>query len=111
MTDTTTNTDAPKHSPGPWKVRPGKKTPAHIEPANSTVSLATVFLSDPVTRKRTAECAANLSLILAAPDMLSALRFALDRLEVCADYTVDEQDRWAVETARAAIAKAEGRAP
>lgn len=59
---------------------------------------------------------ANLSLILAAPEMLDALKYALPYLEACvpnprnghnADGSIDVN---CVDRARAAIAKAEGRA-
>lgn len=90
----------PAHTPGPWI-------------ANSCGVVLTEARSPAGHRATIAECnspsaevdLANARLIAAAPDLLEALR----ALEILASRWLPYQDQDAINEARAAIAKAEGR--
>lgn len=93
-----------KHTPGPWTVAPGrdKTHPHNVEsrsPDCEGFDLARCVLID------------DARLIAAAPDLLAALQYALERFE-CIPKDRDEYGifKGAADMARAAIAKAEGQA-
>ena len=68
-----------KHTKGPWKITRDTGSPCSIEAEGSDgYALAKVYLTDPKTRKRTEEYAANAALIAAAPELLEALESVLD---------------------------------
>lgn len=94
---------SPKHSPGPWKMNVAR-SPASILDANSDC-IAKVFLTDAVTKRRDQTHVANANLIVAAPELLAALReIAKVGRE---DYGPAAASRMA-EIAGRAITKAEG---
>ena len=61
------------HTPGPWKLSDGSSPLRLMSPAVRGYDLAHIYVTDPITRKRTEEYAANARLIAAAPDLLAAL--------------------------------------
>ena len=69
------------HTPGPWGYRNSDRSPVALVPATDGPALAMVYLSDPGTRKRTPEYAANAALLAAAPDLLAAAKAALECIE------------------------------
>jgi hypothetical protein len=95
------------HSPGPWWSLAG----------NNYIMSAVAAGGRPVCRMDDLECSAgereaNRALVLAAPDLLAALRLAESFMsgfegDEAQDPPVDER----LEKMRAAIAKAEGRSP
>lgn len=98
-----------KHTPGPWLVEQGERTDADnidvISPDGRddpwTVAVA-------IGSCGPGGCTiANARLIAAAPDLLEALTSIADQLERVGD---SRKDAPFIEAARAAIAKAEGRA-
>ncbi len=97
------NEQATKHPPGPW-VWNGKDMPfADIEDARGNVIAGMVYNGGHPQVASRDEMLANARLIAAAPELLDALRLVLahDGALTGADWTA----------IRAAIAKAEGRAP
>ena len=95
-----------KHTPGPWKLNSldsGTNDDGTIIGPNNTVITADIF------GRNAEEAEANAHLIEAAPDMLNALKEAVELLEsylTDADREASPKGRWPV--IRAAIAKAEG---
>lgn len=90
-----------KHTPGPWvKDRHGQlRSPQGKQVGVWDAGIAWV--------QRDEESEANARLIAAAPDLLEALKQAVDREEYGKEEG-DEVPQWLLD-ARAAIAKAEGR--
>lgn len=69
-----------EHSPGPWKITRDKISPCAIESDKyPDTAIAKVYLTDPESRKRTAEFQANARLIARAPELLEALQKVVDR--------------------------------
>jgi hypothetical protein len=91
------------HSLGPW-VADDNRSPARViaagDPSNA---IALVYLTDPTTRRRSLEYATNLSTIVAAPDMLAALKGLREWAQMMGGW---DAPCWA--DADDAIAKAEG---
>ncbi len=95
---------SPKHSPAPWKMNVAR-SPASIFDANSDC-IAKVYLTDAVTKRRDQTHVANANLIVAAPELLAALReIAME--EHRHFFSTFAAERM-VEIAKRAIAKAEG---
>lgn len=91
-----------KHTPGPWAVN------------GWSVTIGNWSISTAMPRATIEESDANARLIAAAPELLEALNWALKNLEEIALPEFEKQGRVtsinnAIEKARAAIAKAEGR--
>ena len=84
-----------QHTPGPWHVDP--ENPTWVDDENECCMATTGYGDDEGDR-------ANARLIAAAPDMLAALRQVVD--ETAGGMVPPSTD--AIDTARAAIAKAEG---
>lgn len=119
---------SPKHTPGPWTFHCyGDPTPRAVVSndttfvtANYCIGSGDKLLADIRYQSNSAgyphvdslaEFKANADLIAAAPDLLEALRDITVQLAQCAcsrKLTADEEI--ALDAARAAIAKAEGRA-
>lgn len=103
-TDKTTTPQA--HTPGPWRWVPGKgHREGSIEPKICDFGDSTQYYSTAGMPPSEADAC----LIAAAPDMLEALKDAVDLFEganVYADFLTSIQ---VIMKARAAIAKAEGR--
>lgn len=92
-----------QHTPGPWTFDT-KRSPARLVAGNSA-ALAMVYLTDPETKKRSAEHLANARLIAAAPELLEAL----EALYVQEDWEGEDIDPASpIGKARAAIASARG---
>ena len=87
-----------QHTPGPWTVSRTHQSPCSIEAGSGEVALAKVYLTDPKTRKRSPEYAANAALIAAAPELLAALQ----------NLIMFPLGSFQVEAALKAIAKAKG---
>jgi hypothetical protein len=88
-----------KHTPGPWAIGLESDDDRFQVIASTGEHICYVEL-DPV--------GSNARLIAAAPDLLAALKWAVD----CSDMNLDDLDLdtcAALDAARAAIAKAEGR--
>jgi len=109
---------APKHTPAPWRyIRRSDEEFSHpsIEALDDTFSVVILgFRDDPnddggVRGRTLEEAEANAHLIASAPDLLEALKRSVVALEECAD-CLDSYRIGQLEAARAAIAKAEGRA-
>lgn len=97
-----------QHTPGPWRYNPligaiFAETETGPDAAKKTISIVRVPLNDH-------EMHANARLIAAAPDLLAALRDAIDHMAAYerAFPLVDVRE---LHKARAAIARAEGRTP
>ena len=86
-----------KHTPGPWIRSADRKV--LTDNGVSSVTLAQVVQREGVSWY---EAEANLRLIAAAPDLLTALQDAADAVHIHAP------DSWVLVQARAAIAKATG---
>lgn len=101
-----------KHSPGPWKLAYDKGSNRDIMTNNARVATAWLAYVTPE------EYHANAHLIAAAPDLLEALRELDAAIDDEALYEPDDDEHAkaldrlieAQKAARAAIAKAEGRA-
>ena len=101
--------DKTKHTPGPWEIKPEESNRNYIRIRGSLVGelykIANVPLPDYDCERDAKECRANTRLIAAAPDLLEALQNLVDQCE--------QEPGWhqapAIQSARAAIAKAEGR--
>lgn len=89
-----------QHTPGPWNrnIRAGGKYPTAFAGRNQHVAVAT-------QQKDPAETEANIDLIAAAPELLAALLNVVSAYEPNRHGVTPE---W-ITTARAAIAKAEGK--
>jgi len=95
------------HTPGPWEISRADKSPCSIQPKGyDFAALAKVYLTDPVSRKRTPEYIGNAHLIAAAPELLAALKMA-DAFMARVGCHDGHPERSQV---IATIAKAEGRA-
>lgn len=99
------------HTPGPWHYESG----AVWEHEGDGDAPGTVAIALRGTRRggseyrSPAECAANMRLIAAAPELLAALRQCASRLAEWVDSgSRDTRDLVAVRDAKKAIAKAEG---
>jgi hypothetical protein len=93
-----------KHTPGPWEAfGPVKFT---VYGGDPKVRIAVI---DYCTGAPTDEHDANGRLIAAAPDLLAALRLAQEAMRAPLDDWKGEIERKALDAARAAIAKAEGK--
>lgn len=101
-----------KHTPGPWCVWNFNDDPRHVAvghvavgPEAGGLAVADIVACNAhgcYTAATEAQGAANARLIASAPDLLAALKMALDASEHCIDDKSWEDD------ARAAIAKARG---
>ncbi len=97
-----------KHSPAPWRVarHESSKTGATLIDIADATSHSIASLGLATDRK-----AADAALLAAAPELLEALRIASFALETVAHLTGREAELLpTVELAKAAVAKAEGRA-
>lgn len=94
---------SPKHSPAPWKMNV-TRSPASILDANSDC-IAKVYLTDYKTKQRDQTHVANANLIVAAPELLSALRDLIGQKDFNPARLLSALHLW--DAARAAIAKAE----
>jgi hypothetical protein len=97
------------HTPGPWAIEKDSKDIVKVRAYATVATCTTAGLWD---SKRTQvispeECMANARLIAAAPELLEALEFALAALEDV--FGKNKVDVGAINTARAAIAKARGK--
>lgn len=97
-----------QHTPGPWhrNIKPATHYNTIFSGRNTHVTRLAV------EGKSEEEVEANCALIVAAPDMLAALREAVRVLEYAADVLeapAASHFRETISDARAAIAKAEGR--
>jgi hypothetical protein len=96
------------YTPGPWAIEKDSKDIVKVRAYATVATCTTAGLWD---SKRTQvispeECMANARLIAAAPELLEALEFALAALEDV--FGKNKVDVGAINTARAAIAKARG---
>lgn len=90
------------HTPGPWLFSPVNDCAvAIVEDDGTSIFDVTVNLH---TTGHSA-LAANAALVAAAPDLLAALQWALSQIED----SLDPDHQAALESARAAIARATGR--
>ena len=89
-----TNNEAVKHTPGPWKAGTGWV---------GTNDNAMICGDFPGIYRDNGQAEANLRLIAAAPDLLAAL------IQMLHEYAPLMGSTQAVDVARAAIAKAEGK--
>ena len=100
------------HTPGPWTCL-DVGSPASVFGSKPTYDcIAKVYLTEPTSRRRDDEHAANLALICAAPDLFEAAKHAAQ--ELIANLYPEEREELhglsvALERLNAAIAKAEGR--
>ena len=99
-----------KHTPGPWVVDSGNGTACYIRPADHEPGVMAVAQ---VCKRGWSEKQANARLIAAAPEMLAALKDALDALIQSATEARHIEPtkvviRAAVDKADAAIQKATG---
>lgn len=90
------------HTPGPWLVTGGNATPCVNDLTGRDVAWP--------SRGRGYPAMANARLIAAAPELLDALRDVVSYYVVRIGGKVDTRRAAALDRARAAIAKAEGRA-
>lgn len=105
-----------KHTPGPWEARCIESQEWAIDAPNgdptigysSWTALASVYGSNDFRREGEAVAEANARLIAAAPELLAACAGLLDALRTSG--VSNGAIRFAEDQARAAIAKAEGRA-
>jgi hypothetical protein len=95
---------AAKHSPAPWVTRASRDGSGDVAIMSGTLIVAEVCADLRFSGERPAEAQANAALIAAAPELLEALRFIVTHK---ASVQLDPQ--WAVNVARLAIDKAEGR--
>lgn len=95
----------PKFAPGPWVV----DWDDFVVRAKSPIDGRMVPVARPygVTENGT-DVPGNARLIAAAPDMYEALKSIVEDHDFCGDDWGDRRDAW-IETARAALAKAEGK--
>lgn len=94
-----------KHTEGPWSLN---KQYADIEvrgPADSGVLIA-VMSPWGIAADTPSPQEANARLIAAAPELLEALQLVVDKLG--SDFELYREQQFAIDTARAAIAKATG---
>jgi hypothetical protein len=102
-----------RHTPGPWK-RTGSciRSDYHLDGPSALLLTAGPMFNNYVVD--TGEQTANLTLAAAAPELLAALKAAIDDLEVAYDDEDAAADVYGVtatlKAARAAIVKAEGSA-
>lgn len=99
-----------KHTPGPWRVgRPGPNGCQTIGTHGGLmVAMVAHSLNDPPPHRE--QAIGNASLLAAAPDLLEALRGLVNALEMePGPRGVMDLVPGAIEKARAAIARAEGR--
>ena len=90
------------HTPGPWTVDP--RTLAVYAPDRHGHAAAVRVAECGRTLLPAAEIHANAALVAAAPDLLAALQWALSQIED----SLDPDHETALESARAAIARATG---
>lgn len=95
--------DAPKHTAGPWE----RDRYGSLRGATGREVIAHGIGIGISLGGSGAEALANGQLIVAAPDLLKALRFAEEY--IASDQETDPNERPLLATIRAAIAKAEGR--
>lgn len=84
-----------KHTPGPWTAQP-----------NGAIWVGDTLIS--VCAIAPEEATANANLIAAAPDLLEALQLVVDKIGT--DFELYSEQQFAIDNARAAIAKATGAA-
>jgi len=104
-----------KHTPGPWALEPASMGFGGVYGPDGEIVFALAY-ARPDERPE-AECEANAHLIAAAPEMLEALREALEYFDGKADAEylpgraapVGNREMQLCGEIRAAIAKAEGR--
>lgn len=96
---------AAKHTPGPW-VLDWNVSRIDVFSSDSAVMVASVRRSA-MSEGIDSQARANARLIAAAPDLLAALVEVTDRLDAFS-VSANLNTRLALETARAAIAKATG---
>lgn len=106
-------TPAPAHTPGPWKVAgfagehdEGGARIASVKDGQSVCYTALAI------RGMWGQYIADANLIAAAPDLLAALKAVTYHFETTRDFALGNEDAesyTAVDAARAAIAKAEGK--
>ena len=96
-----------KHTPGPWQTDQAEHDAPYqdIRIHAGKGSICSVWIDDAPLHDYNAEQRANARLIAAAPELLEALRTAVDHLEGMPD---QEDVAACVVKARAAIAKATG---
>ena len=112
MSDTATATTqaAARHTPGPWRVVPGKEFQVERATAAYDRQIAHVYGPDADSVEQGIKAAAaNAYLIAAAPDMLAALRQAGVALAAIRGEQFRAPQMSALDAVRAAIAKAEAR--
>lgn len=97
-----------QHTPGPWSIRPGPFGSLWVGPLQApAIPRDAIYREDDIARRD-----ADARLGGAAPDMLAALRFTERALSASAwlgDPDTGPDAARALDMARAAIAKAEGR--
>lgn len=97
-----------KHVAGPWTLVPGKFGYMDVDAKAHRALAQVVWRME--GDDRTAECEANAHLIAAAPDLLNALKKAVDALNTARKFRVNETDSYAIAAlCDAVIAKAEGK--
>lgn len=98
----------PKHTPGPWIVRESSQGYIDIVAKRNHIGLANVAR---VLLPREPQDAANAHLIAAAPEMLAALKLALEQIEPTPKPKLIHTPGFALRMIREAVAKAEGNNP
>ena len=107
------STETAKHTPGPWRVEDWQYPQTgreHVSVIQNDKDAVAEVLDLWSMDFRAEEKAANARLIAAAPELLESLRLMVDMFERHIDGRPGPDDaatRW--DSARAAIAKAEGR--
>jgi hypothetical protein len=95
-----------KHTPGPWQVN--HNNPLQVCDADGEVrGCAPIATAWTPTQQITREAVANARLIAAAPELLEALKGAVDVLRSQLGFLQHADDIEKIDAARAAIAKVE----
>ena len=104
-----TSAEAPKHTPGPWRVLDGAILSRKLNDYGN-------YLVASLDREETAQDKANLALIAAAPELMAALKKYANFVQESGRAEKFDREAFvnnmlhATDLARAAIAKAEGHA-
>lgn len=99
-----------QHTPGPWEIVSDHKSPRIESDHGEFVCVASVDAAGFVGLRfpNGGADGPDARLIAAAPDMYEALKAIIEDHDFCGDDWGDRRDAW-IETARAALAKAEGK--
>ena len=101
-----------KHTPGPWQAMlSGNVVYEWTPPGGRSISCKIVARTTNHNAAPDTEEAANARLIAAAPELLEALKLAEERIVELSAWAKIEAEGQTIAEIRAAIAKAEGRAP